>query len=69
MPAVLARPSAALPAVVAPLAEEARGYALASKADNTRTAYRVAWRDFLGWCDAQGLPPLPAAPATVGLCT
>lgn len=49
------------------LVERARDYAAASKADNTRRAYRSDWAGFFSWCVAQGLESLPAAPETVAL--
>lgn len=59
--------SPALPAPVAgALSAEARSFALASSADNTRRAYRAAWADFLAWCEEQGVPALPASPEAVG---
>jgi site-specific recombinase XerD len=39
----------------------------ASKADNTKRAYRSDWAHFAGWCAAHGLPALPASPETVAL--
>jgi integrase len=47
--------------------ESAKGYAAASKATNTRRAYRGAWQAFAAWCEAHGLTSLPAAPETVAL--
>jgi integrase len=58
---------AALPANLAPAMEKARAYAHASSADNTKRAYRVAWSNFVAWCEAKEVDPLPASPATVGL--
>lgn len=49
------------------LADDAAGFAAASIAENTRTAYRKAFRSFTTWCTETGFDPLPAAPATVGL--
>lgn len=49
------------------LVERARDYAAASKADNTRRAYRSDWAGFSSWCAANGLECLPAAPETVAL--
>jgi len=34
-------------------------------APNTRKTYASAWQRFTAWADAEGLPALPAAPATV----
>ncbi len=50
-----------------PLLDKARGYVAASKAVNTVRAYRSDWRDFTAWCDARGLPTLPAAPQSIAL--
>jgi site-specific recombinase XerD len=50
-----------------PIADAARDYARESKAPNTRRAYAADWRDFLGWCTAHHLQPLPAAPETLSL--
>lgn len=49
------------------LVDVARGYAQASKADNTRRAYGHDWRDFVRWCEGHRLQALPAAPATLCL--
>ena len=51
----------------ADLVEKARDYAAASRADNTRRAYRSDWAAFSTWCHGQDLAPLPAAPETVAL--
>ncbi|HEY0417995.1 MAG TPA: integrase, partial [Acetobacteraceae bacterium] len=56
-----------LPPALAQATAEARDYAARSKADNTRRAYRNAWRMFDAWCRAAGLDPLPAAPETVAV--
>lgn len=48
-------------------AAQAVGYAREARAANTRRAYAGAWADFLAWCEARALIPLPAAPETVGL--
>ena len=37
----------------------------ASKAENTRRAYLSDWKAWETWCQAQGLVPMPAHPATV----
>ena len=50
---------------VATLSDKANAYAMASKADNTKRAYRADWQHFSAWCNRQGLPALPAAPSTV----
>jgi hypothetical protein len=49
------------------LEEQAREFAAAAKADNTVRAYAADWNDFRQWCEAHGLPSLPAAPGTVAL--
>lgn len=48
-------------------ADRAARLAEGARADNTRRAYRSDWAHFEHWCHVQGLPALPAAPATVGL--
>jgi integrase len=52
--------------VYSTLSEEAMDYAREASAQNTRRAYRAAWADFTGWCEAAGRPALPASPETVG---
>jgi integrase len=49
------------------LAAAAAGYALGSKARNTRRAYASDWGHFAGWCAMIGQGALPALPATVCL--
>jgi len=49
------------------LVASAREYAAAAKAERTRESYALAWRTFTRWCEAQGLPSLPASPTTVAL--
>ncbi|MBB3267600.1 site-specific recombinase XerD [Azospirillum sp. OGB3] len=49
------------------LAEQAADFAAAAIAENTRLAYRKAFRTFTTWCGETGFDPLPAVPATVGL--
>ena len=49
------------------LAEQARGFIEAAKAENSRRAYRSDWRLFETWCRRQGLASLPATPETVTL--
>lgn len=48
-------------------AARAREYVSASKAENTRRAYRSDWNDFAAWCAARGVVALPAEPAVVGV--
>ena len=45
--------------------DAAHGFALAEKADATRTAYRSDFAVFTAWCRARGLVWLPAATDTV----
>lgn len=59
--------TAATIAALHDLVDIAQGYAVASKAHNTRRAYANDWRDFVGWCRAHHVQPLPAAPATLFL--
>jgi site-specific recombinase XerC len=49
------------------LLEQARSFADAAHAPNTRRAYAVQWRGFVAWCGAMRLRPLPAAADTVAL--
>lgn len=46
------------------LAEEAAGYARASRADATRRAYEADWRIFRAWCGSHDVRSLPASPET-----
>ena len=55
-----AKPTTADRAVLAPVADRARGYADLAKAPNTLRAYRADWRDIAAWCEGRGLPALPA---------
>jgi integrase len=52
---------------LAQLAEAAKDYARAARADNTLRAYESDWRRFSSWLRRQGLPLLPPNPQTVGL--
>ena len=54
-------------AALAPLASAAHAYVEAARAPRTRQAYRAQWAQFLAFCEAHCLAPLPAAPATVAL--
>ncbi len=56
-----------VPATLADVAERAVDYARQAKAENTRRAYRSDWRDFTAWCAENGVSPMPAPPAIVGL--
>jgi len=64
---VPANASGNLPAHVVELAHQARDYADAGMADNTRRAYAADWRDFEGWCAEAGVCSLPASPEAVAL--
>jgi len=48
-----------------PLTDVEAGYVDAARAANTMRGYRSDWREFTAWCTGRGVPPLPAAPATV----
>ena len=52
---------------LAALAETAKNYARAARANNTQRAYDADWRHFSSWLRRQGLPQLPPDPQTVGL--
>ncbi|ATQ70830.1 integrase (plasmid) [Methylosinus trichosporium OB3b] len=52
---------------LAALAETAKGYARAARANNTQRAYDADWRHFSSWLRRQGLPQSPPDPQTVGL--
>ena len=54
-------------AALSPLIEQAEGYALRARAENTERAYRGQWKIFTEWCSAFGLESLPAPPAVVAL--
>jgi site-specific recombinase XerD len=56
-----------LSASLAEIADRASEYAEHSKADATLKAYKSDWRDFLGWCKANQLSPIPAEPTTLAL--
>lgn len=59
----LALPPAA--AALAQAAEQARDYAAAAKAPNTRRAYGSDWRAFTQWCEEHGRSSLPASVETL----
>jgi integrase len=61
----LALPPAA--AALAHAAAQARDYAEAARAPNTRRAYQSDWRAFGAWCDQHERASLPAAPETIAL--
>jgi integrase len=44
---------------------KAAGYAGNALAENTRKAYAADWRAFAEWCEAGGVPSLPASPLVV----
>jgi integrase len=52
---------------LAALAETAKGYARAARANNTQRAYDADWRHFSSWLRRQGLSQLPPDPQTMGL--
>ena len=54
-----------LPAALSPELEAAASYARAEKAQATRRAYRSDFGLFRSWCEAKGVPALPAAPESV----
>jgi hypothetical protein len=54
-----------LPAALGPDLAAAIDLAKAEKAVSTRKAYATDFRIFKDWCDARGVPSLPAAPETV----
>src|SRR5262245_23499577 len=47
--------------------DRASDYLAASKAENTRRAYRSDFADFSAWCAERGLASLPAVPQTVAV--
>jgi integrase len=49
------------------LRQRAGALAAGSKADNTRIAYRKAWRHYAAWSESLGFPPLSGDPQLVGL--
>jgi integrase len=51
---------------VSGLSAEAMDYARSAAAENTKRAYRPAWKDFADWCEQHGTSALPATPAAVG---
>ena len=52
---------------LAALAETAKNYARAARANNTQRAYDSDWRHFSSWLRRQGFSQLPPDPRTVGL--
>ena len=65
--AELAVASAALPAHLAKLADQARDYARAARAENTQRAYDSDWKQFRAWLRRQELDLDPVTPQTLGL--
>jgi integrase len=51
--------------LVPPSLAQAREFIRASKAANTLRGYRSDWRDFVAWCEAHAVCPLPASPEVV----
>jgi len=47
------------------LDDAAATYARTSRAENTKRAYTTDFFAFSGWCEPQGLAPMPALPRTV----
>jgi len=56
-----------LPAALLPVVRSAKKYASEARAGRTRVEYAKQWRAFSGWCTANGLCELPAAPQTLCL--
>jgi integrase len=52
---------------LARLAETAKNYARAARAENTARAYDADWRQFASWLRRNGFDELPPEPQTVGL--
>ena len=63
----LQNPSPARPVALEGLAETARGYARAGRAEATHRAYGSDWRIFESWCRRKGLDSDDISPETVGL--
>jgi integrase len=61
----VAAPADALLATIVDPAARADDYATRAKSAATIRAYASGWRDFLAFCDAQQLSPLPASDDTV----
>lgn len=54
-------------ALVAAGASKAAKYASEARAEATRRAYAVDWRQFCQWCEARAIDPLPASPVAVAM--
>lgn len=52
---------------IAGLEQRATEYEERAQAEATLRAYESDWRQFTGWCAANGFAPLPASPTTVRL--
>ncbi len=63
----LTRQAGPVPATIHAATAEARRYAEASRAANTRRTYASQWRRFAAWCTDNDRDALPAAPETVAL--
>jgi site-specific recombinase XerD len=51
--------------VPSPSLQQVQEFIRASKAESTIRGYRADWREFCGWCETQGVSPLPALPDVV----
>jgi site-specific recombinase XerD len=51
--------------LVPPSLERARDFAKQSKAKNTLRGYRSDWKDFVAWCETNGVAAIPATPEAV----
>ena len=49
----------------APLSVDEARYIEAARSENTKRGYASDWDEFTGWCERQGLGPLPAQAATI----
>lgn len=65
LPAIILKPAAALPALLAEDIERAVEFAKQDKAESTRKAYRADFAAFTAWCAGRGVSALPARPETV----
>jgi integrase len=69
-PGILAEapsPARSLDPRLARLAETAKSYARAARAENTARAYESDWRQFASWLRRNGFAETPPEPQTVGL--
>jgi integrase len=67
IPAQTPSPARSLDPRLARLAETAKSYARAARAENTARAYESDWRQFASWLRRNGFPETPPEPQTVGL--